>query len=226
VGYVVPMSPEYRGLMVDWGGVLTASFHANLRRWAQAEGLDHDGTVTVISQWLDAEIAIVPVEENPLHALERGEIDQAEAERVLAGELERLGHGAARHVGLLGRLFEGGVEFDDTVLDVVRQARGAGVRTALLSNSWANEYPRDRWHDVFDELVISGEVAMRKPEPRIFEHTASVLGVPLAECVFVDDEYVNIIAARALGITAIHCTDKSDTAAQLQQLFSLSSQEA
>jgi len=220
------MSTEYRGLMVDWGGVLTQAFHTTLRIWAQEEGLDHDGTVEVISQWLDADIDIVSVDENPLHALERGEIGQAEAERVMAMELARQGHGTADHVGMMARLFNHTIAFDDTVLDVVRQARSAGVRTALLSNSWANEYPRDRWHDVFDELVISGEVGMRKPEPRIFEYTASVLGVPLAECVFVDDELVNVTAARALGITAIHCTDRSDTAAQLQRLFSLSSQEA
>jgi len=214
------------GLLVDWGGVLTHPFHGNLREWSIAEGLDPEGVVSVVSEWLNADIAVVSLEQNPLHALERGETDQAGAERILAEELNRRGHGLADHAGMLARLFARGVTFDDTVLDVVRQAHAAGVRTALLSNSWANEYPIERWTDAFDTLVISGEVGMRKPEPRIFEHAAALLNLPLTECVFVDDELVNVLAAQALGMRAIHCRDTALVAAELITLFALDPEQA
>ena len=64
------------------------------------------------------------------------------------------------------------------MVGLVHRAHTAGLRTALLSNSWGNDYPRDGWSEMFDVVVISGEVGMRKPEPRIFHHTLDLLGLP------------------------------------------------
>ena len=54
---------------------------------------------------------------------------------------------------------------------LVRRAKSAGIRTALLSNSWGNTYPDHLFDGMFDVVVISGEVGMRKPEERIFRYT-------------------------------------------------------
>src|SRR5512141_428761 len=86
--------------------------------------------------------------------------------------------------GLPGRMFDN-FEHAPDMSGLVRRARAAGLRTGLLSNSWGNDYPRDGWEEMFDVVVISGEVGMRKPEPRIFEHTLDLLGLRPEECVFV-----------------------------------------
>ena len=86
---------------------------------------------------------------------------------------------------------------------LVRRARHAGLRTGLLSNSWGNDYPRDGWDEMFDVVVISGEVGMRKPEPEIFHHTLDLIGLAAAECVFVDDLPHNVAAAVELGMVGV-----------------------
>jgi HAD superfamily hydrolase (TIGR01509 family) len=104
---------------------------------------------------------------------------------------------------------------------LVLRARHAGLRTALLSNSWGNEYPRDGWDSMFEVVVISGEVGMRKPEPRIYWHTAELLGVEPATCVFVDDLRPNVNAAVAVGMVGVHHRSYRQTACELDVLFGM-----
>ena len=102
---------------------------------------------------------------------------------------------------------------------LVHRIRRYDVRTALLSNSWGDQYMRDGWSDLFDVVVISGEVGMRKPEPEIFQHTLGLLGLDAAQCVFVDDHDRNIRAAAALGIIGVWHQTYAQTAAELEILF-------
>ena len=88
--------------------------------------------------------------------------------------------------GLLQRMFDQFIH-EPAMAALVLRARRAGVRTGLLSNSWGNEYPREGWDQMFDAVVISGEVGMRKPEPEIYRHVLELLGVRPEETVFVDD---------------------------------------
>src|ERR1700685_3774527 len=85
-----------------------------------------------------------------------------------------------------------------------RRVRRAGLKTAMLSNSWGvGAYPADLLAELFDAVVISAEAGMRKPEERIFRHAASLLGLDPAECVFIDDIEANVQAAEALGMTRV-----------------------
>jgi HAD superfamily hydrolase (TIGR01509 family) len=102
---------------------------------------------------------------------------------------------------------------------LVHRAHAGGLRTALLSNSWGNSYPREGWAEMFDAVVISGEVGMRKPEERIYRHTAELLDLQPAECVFVDDLPINVAAAAAVGMVGVHHTDYDRTAGELEILF-------
>ena len=102
--------------------------------------------------------------------------------------------------------------------DALRAARAAGTRTALLSNSWGDTYPHDLFTDLFDAVVISSEVGLRKPDERIFRHALGLLGLDAADCVFIDDIEHNVRAARALGIRGIHHTAPDTTIAELREL--------
>ncbi|MGH3418016.1 MAG: HAD-IA family hydrolase, partial [Streptosporangiaceae bacterium] len=91
---------------------------------------------------------------------------------------------------------------------------------ALLSNSWGgDEYPRADFPALFDAVVISAEVGMRKPEAAIFLLAAEALRLDPRECAFVDDVAANVAAAAACGMTGVLHTDPAATAAALADLF-------
>jgi putative hydrolase of the HAD superfamily len=104
---------------------------------------------------------------------------------------------------------------------LVLRARRQGLRTVLLSNSWGNEYPRDGWDEMFDAVVISGEVGMRKPEERIYRFAAAQVDRSADRCVFVDDLRPNVDAAVRLGMVGVHHQDYRTTATELEAVFAL-----
>ena len=110
--------------------------------------------------------------------------------------------------GLVDRMF-GGMGLDHAMVDGVRAARAAGLRTGLLSNSWGDDrYAHDVIDELFDDQVISSEVGLRKPDPAIYALAAERLGLPAEACVFVDDLPGNLKPARALGMaTVVHRGD-------------------
>jgi epoxide hydrolase-like predicted phosphatase len=104
---------------------------------------------------------------------------------------------------------------------VLRQAKAAGLSTALLSNSWGLDYPREQWDELFDVVVISGEVGMRKPEARIYQLAAERLGVAPEACVFVDDLAPNIRGAQAVGMVGVHHVTPQQTIEELEALLGI-----
>jgi epoxide hydrolase-like predicted phosphatase len=109
---------------------------------------------------------------------------------------------------------------DYAMVNAVRAAKDAGVKTGLVSNSWGKgRYDRSQFPVLFDGVVISGEVGLRKPEPRIYELGAEAIGLPPAECVFVDDLAGNLKPARELGMATVHHTGAEETIPQLERLL-------
>ena len=161
-------------------------------------------------------------EEGVVPRLERGEIETAEFEQWLAG---RLSPGATKPVnpeGLRARIFAG-LEADPAMADAVTRARAAGIRTGLLSNSWGDSgYERSAFRELFDAVVISAEVGLRKPDPAIFLLAAERIGVPPEECVFVDDLLHNAEGARAVGMEGIVHRSAEFTVPRLEALFGVS----
>lgn len=206
-----------QGLILDWGGVLTGSIPDAIKRWASTEHVDVSAYGDIMREWLGPE-AEMQAQLNPIHALERGEVEVPDFEVLLAQELTRRSGLTHQAEGLLGRMFE---EFEHAhdMNALVRRARGLGIRTALLSNSWGDFYPRHLWDGMFDVVVISGEVGMRKPEEGIFTLTLDLMGLPAESCVFVDDLPHNIAAAAQLGIVGVTHVDYERTLAELQVLF-------
>jgi putative hydrolase of the HAD superfamily len=210
---------DHHALIVDWGGVLTERLDLAVRTWAEREGIDFDHYLQAMRRWLSPEEQL-EAEINPIHAIERGEITVPDFEARLAAEIRRLDGHPVRTDGLLGRMFAS-FETAHAMNALVTRAKRRGIRTALLSNSWGNRYPRDGWDDMFDVVVISGEVGMRKPEAEIFELTAERLHVAASDCVFVDDLRANVEAAARLGMTAVLHRSYEQTAARLEELFGL-----
>jgi epoxide hydrolase-like predicted phosphatase len=145
-----------------------------------------------------------------LGGLETGELTEAEFEPRFAALLE------VSSERLIDRLF-GGMEPDAAMIDGVRAARRAGVRTGMLSNSWGRDrYDVAALEELFDAWVISGEVGLRKPDPAIYELAAERLGLSPGACVFVDDLPGNLKPARALGMaTVLHRGDAAVTLAEV-----------
>lgn len=212
-----------KGVLIDWGGVLTTGMAESLAHWLEADRIDAAHYRGVMRELVRH--AYEGTEENVIHALERGEIDAAAFEVELAARLKTLDGVPPVAAGMLGRMFAGFARVD-AMYDMLRDVRGSGVRTCLLSNSWANDYPRDDWDEIFDAVVISGEIGMRKPEPRIFAHALEKVGLQGEECVFIDDIEANILAARGLGIAGIHHRDADTTIAELESLLRLSLRRA
>jgi putative hydrolase of the HAD superfamily len=191
--------------------------------WAEADGVDYEHFSDVMRGWrslADAESGHGP-EAAPVHALERGEMSTAEFEQLLADELHARGS-TVTAAGLLGRMLAGLEEREPVMHELVLRARKAGVRTALLSNSWGNTYDRTGWDEMFDAVVISGEVGMRKPEQQIFRHAAELLDLPTSACVMVDDLPWNVEGARLAGMAAVlHDGDVHATAGQVETLLGI-----
>jgi epoxide hydrolase-like predicted phosphatase len=209
--------PELRALIVDWGGVLTEPLESAMRAWAAVDGVDFEHYIGVMREWLGEHQGDL-VASNPVAALERGEIEVPDFEREFAA---RLSVDTGREIepdGLLQRMFDQ-FAHEPAMSALVLRARRQGIRTGLLSNSWGNEYPREGWDQMFDAIVISGEVGMRKPEPQIFHHALELIGVRPEQAVFVDDLQVNITAAEEVGIVGVHHTSYDETAQRLETLF-------
>ncbi len=215
----MPEPHGLRGLVVDWGGVLTGDMRTAVETWAESDGVPLDVYVGIVRDWMGEPYG-AEARLNPVHALERGEMTVPDFEVRLAAALTERSGRVFEADGLLERMFENFVHASD-MSALVRRARAAGLRTGLLSNSWGNDYPRDGWDEMFDVVVISGEVGMRKPEPRIFEHTLQVLGLRPEECVLVDDLAHNVAAAAALGIVGVRHRSYAETLAELETLFGL-----
>jgi epoxide hydrolase-like predicted phosphatase len=212
-------SGELHGVITDWGGVLTTPILATVQAWIEADGISWETYAAVMRPWVTGAYADGDAQANPVHALERGECSVQEFERLLASRMRDIDGMEVTAAGLLNRMFAASTP-DPAMYRLIRSLRGAGFSTALLSNSWGyGDYPRDDFPGLFDAVVISGEVGMRKPEPGIFRHAAALLGLEPRECVFIDDIAANIEAAQACGMTGIQHTDPESTAAALESLL-------
>jgi putative hydrolase of the HAD superfamily len=198
---------DYKGLLVDWGGVLTSNLFTSFSAFCEAEGLEPD---TIRRRFREDRAC-----RQLLIDLETGQLSEEEFEPQFADLL------GVDELALIDRLFAGS-QPDEDMLSAVAQVRAGGVRTGLISNSWGTRrYDRQLLGELFDGVVISGEVGIRKPAPEIYSMGAERIGVPPAGCVFVDDLPFNLEPARELGMATVHHTEAAQTIAELERLFGL-----
>jgi putative hydrolase of the HAD superfamily len=197
------------GLLVDFGGVLTTNVFDSFAEFCRDEGLPPD---TVRERFMQDREA-----RDLLGALETGRLSDAEFEVAFAALL-----GVEPAQGLIGRLFAR-MRPDERMFDGVAAAHRAGIRTGLVSNSWGEEgYDRTRFAELFDAVVISGEIGIRKPAPEIYTLAAERLGREPERCVFVDDLAGNLKPAREIGMATVLHRDAETTLAELEQHLGVS----
>lgn len=204
-----------KALLVDYGGVLTEDMSVVHARFCSTHDIDPESLADVLREWVDR-----PDLDSPARRLESGDLSTVDFERLLAARLRSRDGTKVPGAGLLRALFAG-TRLDAAMMAVVGTIRARGVRTAVVSNAWGSDYPTDLLRAGFDELVFSNVVGMRKPDPDIYLHTARVLGVSPADCVFVDDRKTNVDGAVAVGMTGLHYVDTQDAATTLFAHFGI-----
>jgi putative hydrolase of the HAD superfamily len=185
-----------RALISDFGGVLTSPLQQGLLAYQEESGVSLED--------LGRAMALATEEhgEHPLFVLERGEISEGEFRSRIEPHLD--GFDLTR----LSKLYFERMDPNRAMIEFVREVRGRGLRTALLTNNvreweplWRSKLPEI--DALFEVVVDSAFVGMRKPDPAIYELTLERLGVAAEESVFVDDLEVNCEAARKLGMFAV-----------------------
>jgi putative hydrolase of the HAD superfamily len=194
------------GLLLDFGGVLTTNVFDSFRDFCVAEGLEPDAVKRLFRDQ--------PRARELVRGLETGDLSEDEfGERF--GELLEIDD----RTGLVDRMF-GTLRADERMVGAVRRARAAGIRTGLVSNSMgAGRYDRATFPELFDGVVISGDVGMHKPQPEIFLLGAERAGVAPEQCVFVDDLRENCEGAEAVGMTAVLHRGPDTTLPELRRLL-------
>jgi putative hydrolase of the HAD superfamily len=191
-------------LLIDYGGVLTNPLYPLLAEFCRSHGLAPDAIVVAMGPGSELQAEF--------EAYELGQVSEAEF-------MPRFAAGLGITERQLGTMLIG-LEPDTVMFDAVAEIRRQGVRTCLVSNSWGvSVYPRDLIASVFDGVVISEEVGMRKPNLDIFLHAAATIGVAPGDCVFVDDTAGHLAGAEAAGMAVVHHTDPVDTLGRLQDML-------
>jgi epoxide hydrolase-like predicted phosphatase len=118
--------------------------------------------------------------------------------------------------------FFGYDQLDNSLVDYVRKLH-ASYKTGLLSNAWDDlrQVIAEKWHfeDAFDDMIISAEVGLAKPDRRIFQLAVDRLGVEANQAIFVDDMQRNVDGAKAVGMLGIRFQTPQQVQDDLEQLL-------
>ncbi len=209
-----------RAVISDFGGVLT-------NRLMEAFAAFQDETGISMEQLGRAMQSVSERDgEYPLFRLERGEVTEEEFLDSLASALEpELGHRPKLH--RFREIWFEALHANDAMLDLMRELRGRGYRMAILTNNvreweelWRSKLPVD---EIFELVVDSAWVGMRKPQPEIYQLTIERLDRELlpAECLFVDDNELNVEAALELGMAAVRFVSNEQAILEIRTTLGL-----
>ncbi|HET8673630.1 MAG TPA: HAD family phosphatase [Thermoleophilaceae bacterium] len=199
-------------MISDFGGVLTTPLVRAFLAFQQQSGVSLEELGNAM-----AKLARDSDDEYPLFRLEKGEISEAE---FLAEVGTALGGGVMLE-GFSERYFDY-LQPNHEMIELMRSLRERGLRMALLTNNvreweplWRAKLPDI--DEIFEVVVDSAFVGMRKPEPGIYELTLERLGdVEAADCLFVDDSDVNCEMAGQLGMTAVHYRELEQAKSEIE----------
>jgi putative hydrolase of the HAD superfamily len=212
----VPAPRAIKAIVSDFIGVLTTPIAGVFTQFQQEIGVPPEALRDALQR------SAQRTGDNPLFEVECGRITEEEFLKALEHELaEEFG----RHVSL--RAFTdhywSSLSHNEEVVGFLRDARSAGYRLALLTNNvreweprWRPKWPID---ELFETVVDSGFVGLRKPDPAIYELVLSRLDLPPEACVFIDDLEHNVVAARECGLHAVHFRDTGQALADVRAVL-------
>ena len=208
------MSAKLEAIVSDFGGVLTTPLIQSFAAVQDQTGIPMEELGSAMSR-IEAEDGV-----HPLFELEKGRVSEADFLERLADSLEpSLGHRPEMH--RFREIYFEALQPNEPMIDLMRELKAGGLRMALLTNNvreweplWRTMLPVD---EIFELVVDSAFVGMRKPEREIYELTLDRLdGVPAGACLFVDDIEVNCKAARECGMRAVHYREPNQAVAEIR----------
>ncbi|HEX4760569.1 MAG TPA: HAD family phosphatase [Thermoleophilaceae bacterium] len=201
-----------RAVISDFGGVLTTPLVRSFLAFQEHSGVSLEELGTAMARLAEED------GESPLYRLERGQISEPD----FISKLQVALGGGVELDGFSDRYFEH-LHPNEEMIELMRSLRGRGLRMALLTNNvreweplWRAKLPDI--DEIFEVIVDSAFVGMRKPEPEIYELTVERLGegVSASDCLFVDDIDVNCEVAASLGMTAVHYREADQAIAEIE----------
>jgi putative hydrolase of the HAD superfamily len=204
-----------RAVISDFGGVLTTPLMGAFVAYQRESGISLEQLGKAMAQVTEADGG-----EHPLFELEKGRMTEKEF-------LRRLGEAVGRPLGPMRETYFDNLHPNEPMIELMRELRDGGMRMALLTNNvreweplWRAKLPDV--DEIFELIVDSAFVGMRKPDPEIYRLTVERLGggVVAEQCLFVDDVEVNCDAARELGMTAVHFRDNDQAIAEVREVLS------
>ena len=211
------MSSHIEAIVSDFGGVLTTPLFQSFLRFQESHGVPLESLGVVMQRIAERD------GEHPLYRLERGELTEAEFNSLLEAGL-RAELGRDIDMAEFADTYFAGLDTNHAFVDWLRDARERrGLRLALLTNNvrewearWRAMLPVD---ELFEVVVDSAFVGLRKPDPRIYQLTLDRLGLSADACAFVDDFEHNCAAAAELGMHAVWFRDTEQAIADLEALL-------
>ncbi|MBN8866815.1 MAG: HAD family phosphatase [Solirubrobacterales bacterium] len=200
----------------DFGGVLTTPLLEAFTAVQDRVGIPPKTFGQALRELSDRDGA------NPLFELECGRITEVEFQRQLADGLEGLlGHRPV--IEEFGQMLFEALDPNPGMIDLIREVRRDGIRTALLTNNvkeweaaWRSMLPVD---ELFETVIDSAFVGCRKPDPRIYMLTLERVGLEPDQCIFIDDMEININAANELGLRGVHFRETAQARAEVHALL-------
>jgi putative hydrolase of the HAD superfamily len=207
---------EIEVVVSDFGGVLTTPLLGSFMAFQDETGISTEALGKAMAAIAQAD------GENPLFALERGEITEAAfLERLSDGLEPLLGH--RPHMHRFKEIYFEALDPNPPMIELMRELKAAGYRMAMLTNNvreweplWRSMLPVD---EIFEIVVDSGFVGARKPEARIYELTLERIEMSAEACLFVDDVAHNCEGARRAGMRAVHFRDNEQAISEIRTVL-------
>lgn len=203
-------------VVLDFGGVLSSPIQGSFAVIQERAGIPTGALATAMARIAEQD------GRHPLHELECGRVSEHDFMTRL-GETVSADLGTTVHLHEFSTHYFAHLQTNHEMLGLTRSLRARGYRTALLTNNvreweprWRSMLPVD---ELFELVVDSAFVGMRKPDPAIYHLTCERLGLAPGACLFVDDFAENARAAREVGMRAVQFRDTPQAIADVERIL-------